>query len=207
MPVQKGFFTIVQKLSAYSGIAKKDYSIRKCCESNFVESNPSKVLSEVEDRSAVVPKGYTKVVTNNKSGSGGKAHWYYIKTDSLDYIQPNVYKVVISSAFPNEAFKNPQSIEILTPEEMFGRTKLCLYYSKNLIDATGFVKYLKTRFVRAIGDMTPCRFMYYLPDFEQIKNDIDWSKSVAEIDKQLYAKYNLDDTEKAFIESMIKPME
>ena len=55
--------------------------------------------------------------------------------------------------------------------------------------------------------MTPCRFMYYLPDFEQIKNDIDWSKSVAEIDKQLYAKYNLDDTEKAFIESMIKPME
>ena len=126
MPVQKGFFTIVQKLSAYSGIAKKDYSIRKCCESNFVESNPSKVLSEVEDRSAVVPKGYTKVVTNNKSGSGGKAHWYYIKTDSLDYIQPNVYKVVISSAFPNEAFKNPQSIEILTPEEMFGRTKLCL---------------------------------------------------------------------------------
>lgn len=207
MPVQKGFFTIVQKLSAYLGIAKKDYSIRKCCESNFVESNPSKVLSEVEDRSAVVPKGYTKVVTNNKSGSGGKAHWYYIKTDSLDYIQPNVYKVVISSAFPNEAFKNPQSIEILTPEEMFGRTKLCLYYSKNLIDATGFVKYLKTRFVRAIGDMTPCRFMYYLPDFEQIKNDIDWSKSVAEIDQQLYHKYNLDETEIAFIESMIKPME
>ena len=36
---------------------------------------------------------------------------------------------------------------------------------------------------------------------------IDWSKSVAEIDKQLYAKYNLDEPEIAFIESMIKPME
>ena len=39
------------------------------------------------------------------------------------------------------------------------------------------------------------------------KSDIDWSKSVAEIDKQLYAKYNLDKSEIAFIESMIKPME
>ena len=38
-------------------------------------------------------------------------------------------------------------------------------------------------------------------------SDIDWSKSIPEIDNQLYAKYNLDDTEIAFIESMIKPME
>lgn len=38
-------------------------------------------------------------------------------------------------------------------------------------------------------------------------SDIDWSKSIPKIDKQLYAKYNLDDTEIAFIESMIKPME
>lgn len=37
-------------------------------------------------------------------------------------------------------------------------------------------------------------------------SDIDWSKSVEEIDAQLYAKYNLSDEEKAFIESMIKPM-
>lgn len=37
-------------------------------------------------------------------------------------------------------------------------------------------------------------------------SDIDWSKSVAEIDAQLYAKYGLTDEEIAFIESMIKPM-
>lgn len=39
------------------------------------------------------------------------------------------------------------------------------------------------------------------------KSDINWSQSVADIDKQLYEKYNLDKTEIAFIESMIKPME
>lgn len=37
-------------------------------------------------------------------------------------------------------------------------------------------------------------------------SDIDWSKSVEEIDAQLYAKYNLSDEEIAFVESMIKPM-
>ncbi|MDY2916396.1 MAG: hypothetical protein SOT19_01445 [Muribaculaceae bacterium] len=37
-------------------------------------------------------------------------------------------------------------------------------------------------------------------------SDIDWSKSVAEIDAQLYAKYGLTDDEVTFIESMIKPM-
>lgn len=45
-----------------------------------------------------------------------------------------------------------------------------------------------------------------LQDFTS-RSDIDWSKSVAEIDQQLYAKYGLDESEIAFIESKIKPME
>ena len=38
-------------------------------------------------------------------------------------------------------------------------------------------------------------------------SDIDWSKSIEEIDQQLYKKYGLDDKEIGFIEKMIKPME
>jgi hypothetical protein len=37
-------------------------------------------------------------------------------------------------------------------------------------------------------------------------SDIDWSKDVADIDRQFYAKYNLTNEEMQFIESMIKPM-
>lgn len=37
-------------------------------------------------------------------------------------------------------------------------------------------------------------------------SDIDWTKSIAEIDQQLYRKYHLSAEEVAFIESMIKPM-
>ena len=44
-----------------------------------------------------------------------------------------------------------------------------------------------------------------LQDFTS-KSDIDWSQSVTDIDRQLYAKYGLTEDEISFIESMIKPM-
>ena len=37
--------------------------------------------------------------------------------------------------------------------------------------------------------------------------DVDWSRQVHEIDKQLYAKYGVTKSEQKFIESLIKPME
>lgn len=40
-----------------------------------------------------------------------------------------------------------------------------------------------------------------------LSSDIDWSKSIPEIDKQLYSKYNLSKDEISFIEGKIKPME
>lgn len=45
-----------------------------------------------------------------------------------------------------------------------------------------------------------------LQDFTS-NSDIDWSKSIPEIDQQLYAKYGLSPEEIDFIERMIKPME
>lgn len=44
-----------------------------------------------------------------------------------------------------------------------------------------------------------------IQDFSD-NSDIDWSKSIPEIDQQLYAKYHLATEEIAFIEKMIKPM-
>ena len=44
-----------------------------------------------------------------------------------------------------------------------------------------------------------------LQDFTD-KSDIDWSKSIHEIDLQLYKKYGLDQNEIDFIESHIKEM-
>ena len=38
------------------------------------------------------------------------------------------------------------------------------------------------------------------------ESDIDWSKSIPEIDQQLYRKYGLEDDEIEFIESHVKEM-
>ena len=81
-------------------------------------------------------------------------------------------------------------------------------------EAEKALKYIKTKFVRTLlgiikvtqdNSKETWRFVP-LQDFTA-QSDIDWSKSVADIDKQLYAKYNLSADETAFIEKMIKPME
>ena len=48
----------------------------------------------------------------------------------------------------------------------------------------------------------------YVPwqDFTS-SSDIDWSQSIADIDKQLYKKYNLTPEEIDFIETHVKEME
>ena len=73
---------------------------------------------------------------------------------------------------------------------------------------------MKTKYFRfMVGLMKSSQALYqnvyqYVPvqNFTN-KSDIDWSKTISEIDAQLYKKYNLDANEIAFIEKMIKPME
>ena len=80
-------------------------------------------------------------------------------------------------------------------------------------EALALEKYLKTKFCRCMlsvlkktQDITPDKFKYVpLQDFTN-KSDIDWSKSIAEIDQQLYKKYGLSDEEVSFIETNVKEM-
>lgn len=80
--------------------------------------------------------------------------------------------------------------------------------------AKNLANYLRTRFVRFLVSLRKAtqhatRDVYAfvpLQDFTA-SSDIDWSRPVPEIDKQLYDKYGLTDPERQFIESMIKPME
>lgn len=76
------------------------------------------------------------------------------------------------------------------------------------------LKYIKTKFARVLlgtlkttQDITPDKWKNVpLQDFT-VSSDIDWSKSVKEIDLQLYTKYRLDEQEIRFIESHVKEME
>ena len=75
------------------------------------------------------------------------------------------------------------------------------------------MQYLRTKFLRflllqSLVSMNISRnnFRFVpLQDFTD-KSDINWEKSVLEIDQQLYTKYGLSEDEISFIESMIKSM-
>jgi hypothetical protein len=79
--------------------------------------------------------------------------------------------------------------------------------------ATNLTKYFKTKFLRfqlslakASQHATAKTYQFVpLQNFTST-SDIDWSQSVADIDRQLYAKYGLSEEEVAFIEGMIKVM-
>lgn len=74
--------------------------------------------------------------------------------------------------------------------------------------------YYKTKFFRALLGVkkatqhSPLQVWRTIPlqDFTPA-SDIDWSKSITEIDQQLYAKYGLDESEIEFIESHVKEMD
>ena len=80
-------------------------------------------------------------------------------------------------------------------------------------EAQNALKYIKSKFARALlsvlkvtQHITPEKFAYVpLQDFTPA-SDIDWSRSIPEIDRQLYAKYGLDEAEIAFIETHVKEM-
>lgn len=81
-------------------------------------------------------------------------------------------------------------------------------------EAVAAAKYIKTKFARAmLGTLKVTQdnsreAWSNIPnqDFSD-KSDIDWDCSIANIDKQLYEKYELSQAEIGFIESMVEPME
>lgn len=127
----------------------------------------------------------------------------------------NTPKVLIPKAYgAGESFPH----QILGKPEIASGNSVCsqsyLFVSLPTIqEANNFVKYIKSKFLRILVSaaklsqdaMSKVYRFVPLQDFTA-SSDIDWSKSVEEIDAQLYAKYNLSDEEIAFIESMIKPM-
>ena len=79
--------------------------------------------------------------------------------------------------------------------------------------AQSCMKYIRTKFCRTmlstlkVTQHNPKNTWKNVPlqDFTK-KSDIDWSKSIPDIDKQLYEKYGLDKKEIDFIESRVKAM-
>ena len=124
------------------------------------------------------------------------------------------YKVFIPKANGTGAIGEVLSTPIVG-EPIVGSTTTFLSVGKfnTQEEAENCMKYIKTKFARAmLGTLkvtqdNPRETWLNVPlqDFTS-NSDIDWSKSVSEIDKQLYKKYGLSAEEIAFIESKVREM-
>lgn len=99
------------------------------------------------------------------------------------------------------------------PHQISTETYLNIGKFKTYDEASALYKYIKTKFFRVLVGIlkstqhaTRTFGLVPLQDFTS-ESDIDWTQSVENIDKQLYRKYNLNDSEIMFIETNIKEME
>ena len=126
------------------------------------------------------------------------------------------FKVFVTAANGSGEFGETLSSPIIG-EPMTGHTQTFISIGEfnTFFEAESMLKYLKCKFTRAmlgvlkVTQNNKTKDVWSkipLQDFSK-KSDINWSKSISDIDKQLYKKYKLSKEEIAFIEEKVQPMD
>lgn len=143
--------------------------------------------------------------------------YVYMSKDDVpkgkEYI--SLYKVICPLIVSKQSVNSFNKSEILEPDYICTQNWSTIGTFKTKEEAVNLSKYMKTRlfqflaYIFCSNAMTSISkvLMGHIPlqDFTS-NSDINWNLSVAEIDQQLYKKYNLTEEEIAYIESTIKPM-
>ena len=124
----------------------------------------------------------------------------------------NKYKLFFTTSYSANAFNPPETI-MGEQNSVCTETFLLIGPFDTEIEQKNCYKYICTNFFKTLlffgrGTMQVSQDVFrFIPlqDFTK-HSGIDWSKSIPEIDRQLYAKYHLSEEEIAFIEKMIKPI-
>ena len=149
-------------------------------------------------------------LVNGKRGTK-YCHRRYLKSEHKSLFK---YKVLVPKAAGSGKFGDvfPEMI-VVKPETAFTQTYISIGTFDDETEAKNLSLYLKTKFCRALlyvlkvtQDNLPAAWRYVPKQDFSDNSDIDWSQSIADIDRQLYAKYGLDQNEINFIESHVKEM-
>ena len=151
-----------------------------------------------------------------------KRVYKYILKEVLDsFGNMDKFKVILSSAdgasgtlsqdSPARIIGTP---EISAKNEGYTQTFISIGAFDTEIEMQNLYRYLKCKFTRfMVGTIKATNGLKYdtwanvpIQDFTE-NSDIDWNKSIAEIDRQLYEKYSLSTDEIAFIEEKVLPMD
>ena len=140
----------------------------------------------------------------------------YVKRSYLKWTLDNVdkWKVIVPKSNGSGTLGEPLSSPIVAkPAVGHTQTFMSFGYFDTEKTAQNCYKYICTKFARCMlgvlkvtQDNPPEKWKYVpLQDFTA-QSDIDWTKSVADIDRQLYQKYGLTQQEIDFIETKVKEM-
>lgn len=125
------------------------------------------------------------------------------------------YKVFVPKANGSGALGEVLSTPLIGfPNMSATPTFISIGNFKTKNEAENLMKYIKTKLARTLlgilkitQDNPPLKWAYIpLQDFTD-NSDIDWTKSISEIDQQLYKKYGLSESEINFIETKVKSMD
>ena len=126
----------------------------------------------------------------------------------------NYYKAFMPGAVGTGEFGQAVAIPIVGyTKDSSTETFFSIVKFDYIEETENVITYVKTKFCRTLLGVlkktqanTPSKWAYVpLQDFTS-HSDIDWSKSIHEIDLQLYKKYDLDEKEIEFIETHVKEM-
>lgn len=125
------------------------------------------------------------------------------------------YKIFIPQANGNGSLGEVLSTPLIA-DPLIGATETFLSIGdfSTEKEAESCMKYIKSKFARAMLGIlkttqanTRSKWQYVpLQDFT-LNSDINWTKSISEIDQQLYKKYGLSDEEIKFIETKVQVMD
>lgn len=146
-----------------------------------------------------------------------KRRWRYLPVKYVDTEHENLYKwkVLVVRVNGTGALGEVLSSPIIAaPNEGYTQTFIGIGAFDSKAEAEKALKYVKSKFARTMLGILKITQdnnrdtwrMIPMQDFSN-SSDIDWSTSIAEIDKQLYKKYNLSNEEIDFIETKVKEME
>lgn len=138
------------------------------------------------------------------------------KSYLMDHPNFEKYKVILPASNGSGALGETLSTPLIG-EPLVGYTQTFISFGSFNDDseAQNVFKYVKSKFMRVmLGTMKITQHNQSkevwknvpLQDFSS-NSDIDWTKSIPEIDQQLYKKYGLNQEEINFVEEKVKPME
>lgn len=189
-------------------LTRTDKSHRKAVSSNVFERYPEIFFDEEPDDE----NDYVQIYGRLK----GKRVYKYIKKEYLEeHTNLNKWKVFVPGANGSGAIGETLSTPVIgSPVIGHNQTFISIGALETQFEGKSLFKYIKTKFTRAmLGIMKTTQnnqskrtwSKIPLQDFTS-NSDIDWSKSIAEIDQQLYKKYGLSKEEIDFIETNVKEM-